>query len=147
MLAGCLLALGWRIAVNARPERRYSDTPTTLFLLFAVASGFMVEALGILPTIGDPVHAWAFAGNALAQNERAASNLEQLISAIKDAETAARGYVISGRDEHLELLDQSKRLIPVLLRQMQEDARIARAALAQAGDAFPPIAASVPGTW
>jgi riboflavin kinase/FMN adenylyltransferase len=34
-----------------------------------------------------------------------------------------------------------------LVRQMQEDARIARAALAQAGDAFPPIAASVPGTW
>ncbi len=33
-----------------------------------------------------------------------------------------------------------------LMRQMREDARIARAALAQAGDAFPPIAASVPGT-
>jgi riboflavin kinase/FMN adenylyltransferase len=34
-----------------------------------------------------------------------------------------------------------------LVRQMQEDARAARAALAQAGDAFPPIAASVPGIW
>jgi riboflavin kinase/FMN adenylyltransferase len=34
-----------------------------------------------------------------------------------------------------------------LVHQMQEDARIASAALAQAGDAFPPIAASVPGTW
>ncbi|MGA8992248.1 MAG: bifunctional riboflavin kinase/FAD synthetase [Rhodoplanes sp.] len=33
-----------------------------------------------------------------------------------------------------------------LMRQMQADARIARAALAQAGDAFPPIAVSVPGT-
>ncbi|MFY9697447.1 MAG: bifunctional riboflavin kinase/FAD synthetase [Rhodoplanes sp.] len=33
-----------------------------------------------------------------------------------------------------------------LVRQMREDARIARAALAQAGDAFPPIAVSVPGT-
>ena len=33
-----------------------------------------------------------------------------------------------------------------LVRQMQEDARIARAALAQAGDAFPPIAVSAPGT-
>ncbi|MFZ1894667.1 MAG: bifunctional riboflavin kinase/FAD synthetase [Rhodoplanes sp.] len=33
-----------------------------------------------------------------------------------------------------------------LVRQLREDARIARAALAQAGDAFPPIAVSVPGT-
>ena len=33
-----------------------------------------------------------------------------------------------------------------LVRQMREDARIARAALAQAGDVFPPIAVSVPGT-
>jgi riboflavin kinase/FMN adenylyltransferase len=33
-----------------------------------------------------------------------------------------------------------------LVRKMQEDARIARAALAQAGNAFPPIATSVPGT-
>jgi riboflavin kinase/FMN adenylyltransferase len=33
-----------------------------------------------------------------------------------------------------------------LVRQMQEDARIARAALARTGDAFPPVAASLPGT-
>jgi len=33
-----------------------------------------------------------------------------------------------------------------LVRQMHEDTRIARAALAQAGDAFPPVAASALGT-
>ncbi len=29
-------------------------------------SGFTIEALRILPTLGDPVHAWSFAGNAVA---------------------------------------------------------------------------------
>jgi len=66
ILAGCLIALGWRVAVNNSPERRYSDTPTTLFLLFIVVSGFVVEGLRILPTAGDPVHAYSFAGRALA---------------------------------------------------------------------------------
>ena len=66
ILAGCLIALGWRVAVNDSPERRYSDTPTTLFLLFVVVSGFVVEALRILPTAGDPVHAYSFAGRAVA---------------------------------------------------------------------------------
>jgi nitrate reductase gamma subunit len=67
VVAGCLLALGWRLAVNAAPERRYSDTPTTLFLLFVVVSGFVVEALRILPTLGDPAHRAEFAGLAAAQ--------------------------------------------------------------------------------
>jgi len=66
ILAGCLIALGWRVAVNNSPERRFSDTPTTLFLLFVVVSGFVVEALRILPTAGDPVHAYSFAGRAVA---------------------------------------------------------------------------------
>ena len=66
MLAGCLIALGWRIAVNGTPEKRYSDTPTTLFLLLVVVSGFVVEGLRILPTAGDPVHAYSFAGSAVA---------------------------------------------------------------------------------
>jgi hypothetical protein len=66
ILAGCLIALGWRVAVNNSPARRYSDTPTTLFLLFVVVSGFVVEGLRILPTVEDPVHAWSFAGRAVA---------------------------------------------------------------------------------
>jgi hypothetical protein len=66
ILAGCLIALGWRIAVNARPERKYADTPATLFLLFVVASGFVLEAWRIAPTLGDPAHAASFVGLALA---------------------------------------------------------------------------------
>ena len=66
ILAGCLIALGWRVAVNGTPEQKYSDTPTTLFLLFVVGSGFVVEGLRILPTLGDPVHAYSFAGSAVA---------------------------------------------------------------------------------
>lgn len=66
IVAGCLLALGWRVAVNATPERRYSDTPTTVFLLFVVVTGFVVEGLRIMPTLGDPVHRAEFAGLAAA---------------------------------------------------------------------------------
>lgn len=66
IVAGCLLALAWRIAVNATPERRFSDTPTTVFLLFVVVTGFVVEGLRMVPTLGDPVHRTEFAGLAVA---------------------------------------------------------------------------------
>ena len=45
VLVGCVLALIWRARVNASDERRFSDTPTAVFLLFVVASGFVVEAI------------------------------------------------------------------------------------------------------
>ncbi len=67
IVVGCLLALGWRVAVHARPERKYSDTPTTLFLLFVVVTGFIVEGLTIAPTLSDPVHKVAFAGVGVAK--------------------------------------------------------------------------------
>ena len=66
VLAGCVIALGWRIAVNGTPERKFSDTPTTVFLLLVVASGFLLEATRIAASVGDPVHAYSFAGRALA---------------------------------------------------------------------------------
>jgi hypothetical protein len=66
IVAGCLLALGWRLAVNGKPEQRYSDTPTTVFLLFVVVSGFIVEALRIVPMLGGPVYRAEFAGLAIA---------------------------------------------------------------------------------
>lgn len=47
IVVGCALALAWRIAVNGRPERKYADTPTTLFLLIVAMSGFVVEGLRI----------------------------------------------------------------------------------------------------
>lgn len=61
MLVGCLLALGWRIAVNGTPERKFADTPTAAFLLFVVVSGFAVEGLRIAAT-PDPAHVVSFVG-------------------------------------------------------------------------------------
>lgn len=66
VLAGCLLALAWRVLVNSTPERKFADTPTTVFLLFVVASGFVVEALRIAPDIANPAHAASFMGAAFA---------------------------------------------------------------------------------
>lgn len=66
VLVGCVLALIWRAMVNATPERKYADTPTTLFLLFVVASGFVLEGLRIAPTLGDPAHSASFVGVAFA---------------------------------------------------------------------------------
>jgi MFS family permease len=67
IVVGCLLALAWRVTVNAKPERQYSDTPTTIFLLFVVVTGFIVEGLNLLPTLGDPGHRTAFVGVLVAQ--------------------------------------------------------------------------------
>lgn len=66
VLAGCVLALAWRVSVNRLPERKYADTPTTLFLLFVVLSGFIVEGMRIAAAPGDPAHAASFVGLAFA---------------------------------------------------------------------------------
>ena len=66
VLVGCVLALVWRAMVNATPERKYADTPTTVFLLLVVASGFVLEGLRIAPTLGDPAHVASFVGVAFA---------------------------------------------------------------------------------
>ena len=67
IVVGCLLALGWRIAVNAKPERKYSDTPTTIFLLFVVVTGFLVEGLNLLPRLDSPGSGVEFVGASVAQ--------------------------------------------------------------------------------
>ena len=54
IVLGCLLALAWRLAVNGKPEQKYSDTPTTLFLLFVAMTGFVVEGIRIVPMLGAP---------------------------------------------------------------------------------------------
>ena len=65
VLVGCVMALGWRIAVNGTSERKFADTPSALFLLFVVASGFVLEALRLAAMPPDPVHWWSFAGYVL----------------------------------------------------------------------------------
>jgi nitrate reductase gamma subunit len=67
ILIGCCLAIVWRFTIRNASDRKYSDAPTTLFLLFVVATGFIVEGLRIAPTIVDPAHHWSFGGLATAQ--------------------------------------------------------------------------------
>jgi hypothetical protein len=67
ILAGCLLALAWRAWLARADELKYADTPSTLFLLFVVVTGFVVEGLRIGPASGDPAHAASFVGVAFAQ--------------------------------------------------------------------------------
>lgn len=59
LLIGCLLALAFRVMANGKPEQKYTDTPTTVFLLVLTVSGFMLEGarLGLEPAGSDT--AWA----------------------------------------------------------------------------------------
>ncbi len=66
VFVGCVMAIGWRIAVNGTPEQRFSDTPSAVFLLFVVASGFIVEAIRLADLAVDPVYWASFGGYALA---------------------------------------------------------------------------------
>jgi len=63
---GCVLALAWRVAVRGTEQRKYADTPTAAFLLAVVLSGFLVEALRIAASPGEPYAAVSFVGYALA---------------------------------------------------------------------------------
>ena len=72
VLAGCLLALVWRVRVQGTPEQKFSDTPTTLFLLFVVLTGFVVEGLRLAPALGDGAATASFAGVAFAHALRGA---------------------------------------------------------------------------
>lgn len=66
VLVGCVLALIWRVMVNGTPEQKFSDTPSAVFLLFVVVSGFIVEALRLAAMPPDPLHGFSFVGYALA---------------------------------------------------------------------------------
>ncbi len=51
LLIGCLLALVFRVMVNGKSEQKFTDTPTTVFLLVVAVTGFMLEGarLGLEP--------------------------------------------------------------------------------------------------
>ena len=65
-LAGCVLALVWRVMVNGTEQQKFTDTPTALFLFFVLFSGFIVEGLRIAGSAPDPYLAVSFAGYGLA---------------------------------------------------------------------------------
>lgn len=61
VLVGCILALVYRAMVNGTKDQKYTDTPTAVFLLLVVFSGFVVEALRIASSPGD-FHSISFVG-------------------------------------------------------------------------------------
>jgi nitrate reductase gamma subunit len=65
VLLGCLLALVFRLTVNGKPEQKYTDTPTAVFLLAVVTTGFVLEGLrlGLAPEGSAPAQ---FVGYAFA---------------------------------------------------------------------------------
>ena len=66
ILAGCVLALVYRARVNGTPEQKFTDTPTVLFLLAVVLTGFLVEGLRIAGEPPSPHHAASPVGLAFA---------------------------------------------------------------------------------
>ena len=66
ILVGCILSLAWRVKVEGTEERKFADTPTVVFLLVVVTSGFLVEAMRIAGAPHDPLHAVSFVGYSLA---------------------------------------------------------------------------------
>ncbi|MBI1384393.1 MAG: hypothetical protein GC150_05740 [Rhizobiales bacterium] len=47
VLIGCILALIFRVMVNGKPEQKFTDTPTALFLFVVVLTGFVLEGVRI----------------------------------------------------------------------------------------------------
>lgn len=66
ILLGCLLALAFRVMVEGREEQKYTDTPTTLFLLAVTVTGFWAEGLRLAMTGSYAGEDFSFLGRALA---------------------------------------------------------------------------------
>jgi nitrate reductase gamma subunit len=65
ILIGCVMALAWRVHVRGTALKKYSDTPTTLFLFFVVSTGFVVEAFQIAAAGRPTMMATGFVGYSL----------------------------------------------------------------------------------
>jgi nitrate reductase gamma subunit len=57
ILIGCLLALLFRLRAHGTPEQKFTDTPSAVFLLLVVVTGFVVEGMRIAGSLQDPYHA------------------------------------------------------------------------------------------
>lgn len=66
ILVGCVLALAFRVRAQGTPDQKYTDTPTVLFLLVVVLSGFFIEGIRIAGSIGLSHHAASPVGLAFA---------------------------------------------------------------------------------
>lgn len=66
VLIGASMALLWRLTVNGTEQQKYADTPTAVFLLFVVVSGFLVEAIRLGAAPAAPYATTEFVGYAMA---------------------------------------------------------------------------------
>lgn len=62
VLVGCLLSFLWRIKAAGTEEKKYSDTPSAVFLFLVVVSGFLVEAVRLIQDGIPPGSGISFAG-------------------------------------------------------------------------------------
>jgi MFS family permease len=65
VLVGCVLALAYRVIVNGTDRQKFTDTPTSAFLLVIVLLGFVVEGLRIAAEGSPPTAALGFLGYGL----------------------------------------------------------------------------------
>jgi len=72
IVAGCAFALVFRVLAGQGVERKYADTPTTLFLLLVGLTGFLVEGARISTQAGAPGESASFVGFAVASLIRGA---------------------------------------------------------------------------
>ena len=72
VLVGCVLAIGWRIAVQGTEEQKFTDTPTAVFLFLVVLSGFVVEGMR-LAALPEGLHGVSFVGSVFAMATPAAA--------------------------------------------------------------------------
>ena len=72
VLVGCVLAIGWRIAVQGTEEQKFTDTPTAVFLFLVVLSGFVVEGMR-LAALPEGLHGVSFVGSVFATATPAAA--------------------------------------------------------------------------
>ena len=56
MLVGCVMAIFFRWRASGTPDQKFTDTPTAVFLLAVVVTGFAVEGLRIATAPGLPQH-------------------------------------------------------------------------------------------
>ncbi|MCL4765837.1 MAG: hypothetical protein KJZ80_06385 [Hyphomicrobiaceae bacterium] len=54
ILVGCALALVFRLRAHGTPEQKFTDTPSAVFLLLVVVTGFVVEGMRIAGSPDDP---------------------------------------------------------------------------------------------
>jgi MFS family permease len=65
VLVGCVLALAFRVVVNGTERQKFTDTPTSAFLLLIVLLGFVVEGLRIASEGSPSTAALGFVGYGL----------------------------------------------------------------------------------